>query len=136
MEERISAAIGGVQENGLELMSVKDRYDSHLGWLDQPGILCLRFEDLRLKQEESYNQILDYLHGKGFQPAVSRQEAVAAIGEAVRPKKSGTFRAGRVGDWRKHFTQMNVDFFKQTTGDLLIKLGYERDHDWSLDQQD
>jgi hypothetical protein len=133
MEERINAAIGGVNENGLELISVKARYDSHVGWLEQTNVLCLRFEDLRINQTHSFNQILDYLENKGFQPEVNRQQAVDALGEAVQPKKSGTFRSGKVGDWRKYFTQENIDFFKQSTGDLLLKLGYEQDNSWSLD---
>lgn len=133
MEERINAAIGGVKQNNLELISVKARYDTHLGWLDQPEVLCLRFEDLRLNQAHSFNLILDYLEGKGFQPKVERQHAIDALGKAVQPKKSGTFRSGKVGGWRAYFTHENVDFFKQSTGDLLQQLGYERDDTWSLD---
>ncbi|MCJ7537651.1 MAG: sulfotransferase domain-containing protein, partial [Anaerolineales bacterium] len=93
----------------------------------------LRFEDLRLNQAHSFNLILDYLEGKGFQPKVERQHAIDALGKAVQPKKSGTFRSGKVGGWRAYFTHENVDFFKQSTGDLLQQLGYERDDTWSLD---
>lgn len=134
MEERINAAIGGVNEDGLELIGVKERYETHLGWLDQSGILCLRFEQLRGNQEQSFNSILDYLESRGLQPEVDREEARAALREAVQPKKSGTFRSGKVGDWRQYFTQNNVDFFKKSTGDLLVKLGYEEDDTWSLNQ--
>lgn len=133
MEERINAAIEGVSEDGLELMGVKARYESHLGWLEQPGILCMRFEDLRENPTVSYDLILDYLESRGYQPSVSRKRAVATLAEAVQPKKSGTFRSGKVGDWRKHFTQKNVDLFKDTTGDLLIRLGYEQNNSWSLE---
>jgi hypothetical protein len=134
MEERINAAIGGVNEDGLELIGVKARYESHLGWLDQSGILCLRFEQLRGNQEQAFNSILDYLESQGFQLEVDRQEARSTLGEAVQPRKSGTFRSGKVGDWRQYFTQQNVDFFKKSTGDLLVKLGYEEDDTWSLDR--
>ena len=131
MEERINTAISGVNENGLELIGVKERYESHLGWLDQPEILCLRFEELRGNQEHAFSLILDYLEGQGFQLGVTRREATQALNEAVQPKKSGTFRSGKVGEWRQHFTQKNVDFFKQSTGDLLVKLGYEDDDSWT-----
>ncbi len=134
MEERINAAIGGVNEDGLELIGVKARYESHLGWLDQSGIICLRFEQLRGNQEQAFNSILDYLESQGFQLEVDRQEARSTLGEAVQPRKSGTFRSGKVGDWRQYFTQQNVDFFKKSTGDLLVKLGYEEDDTWSLDR--
>jgi hypothetical protein len=79
---------------------------------------------------------LDYLERHGFQLEVDRREATAVLGAAVQPKKSGTFRSGKVGDWRQHFTQTNVDFFKQSTGELLVKLGYEDDDTWTLDQVD
>jgi hypothetical protein len=136
MEERINTAIGGINENGLELIGVKERYESHLGWLDQPEILCLRFEELRGNQEHAFSLILDYLEGQGFQPGVTRNVAMQAINESVQPKKSGTFRSGKVGEWRQHFTQKNVDFFKQSTGDLLVKLGYEDNDTWTMDQVD
>lgn len=136
MEDRINAAIGGVSENGLELIGVKERYETHIGWLDQPGVLCLRFEELRGNQEHAFNTLLDYLERHGFQLEVDRREATAVLGAAVQPKKSGTFRSGKVGDWRQHFTQTNVDFFKQSTGELLVKLGYEDDDTWTLDQVD
>ena len=78
MEERINTAIGGINENGLELIGVKERYESHLGWLDQPEILCLRFEELRGNQEHAFSLILDYLEGQGFQPGVTRNVAMQA----------------------------------------------------------
>ncbi len=130
MEERINAAIGGVTEEGFELKSVRARYEGYLEWREQSDILCLRFEDLRLDQDESFNQILDYLERKGFQPEIDRQNSVRILASAIQPKKSGTFRKGVPGSWKEHFTQKNIDFFKQSTGDLLINLGYEVDNDW------
>ncbi len=135
MEERINAAIGGVTESGFELKSVRARYDAYLGWLAQPGILCLRFEELRLNRENAFTQILDYLGGKGFQLEIEPREAIEFLENAINPQKSGTFRKGKPGSWREHFTHKNVDFFKQSTGDLLIELGYEEDQDWSLVQE-
>ena len=46
MEERLNAAIQGVDEPGAELSPIRQKYDGYLGWLDQPEVLCLRFEDL------------------------------------------------------------------------------------------
>jgi len=39
-------------------------------------------------------------------------------------------RKGVVGDWRNHFTDEQKERFKRIAGDLLIELGYERDHGW------
>jgi hypothetical protein len=132
MEERINAAIGGVSENGFELIGVQARYDAYKDWLAQPKILCIRFEDLRLDQESTFNRILDYLEEYGFRSKFSRSEAIKILGDSLSPHKSGTFRKGKPGGWREHFTQNNVDFFKQSTGDLLVELGYEEDNNWSL----
>ncbi len=134
MEQRINAAIGGVTENGFELKSVWARYDAYKGWLSQPEVLCIRFEDLRLDQDGAFNGILDYLEENGFQSKTTRQRAIDILGDAIAPQKSGTFRKGKPGGWREHFTQMNVDFFKQSTGDLLVELGYEQNDDWSIDR--
>jgi hypothetical protein len=130
MEERINAAIGGVTEVGFELKSVRARYEAYMDWRAQSDILSLRFEDLRLEQETSFGKILDYLERKGYQPEIDRHQAVKILGSAVQPKRSGTFRKGEPGGWREHFTQNNIDFFKESTGDLLIDLGYELDSDW------
>lgn len=42
------------------------------------------------------------------------------------------FRKGTPGDWRNHFTPAVVDYFKARTGQLLVRLGYEADGNWSL----
>ena len=130
MEERINAAILGVEEPGAELSSIRHKYDDYLGWLVQPGILALRFEDLILEQPQALGRILDFLQRRGFQSTVERSRAVELLAQAIAPKKSGTFRKGKPGSWREHFTEANKTLFKETTGDLLVRLGYEQDDAW------
>jgi hypothetical protein len=130
MEERISAAIQGVEEPGAELTPVRQRYAGYMGWRAHPEVLSLRFEDLILEREAALGRILDYLEGRGFSPRVSRSQAVAALAGAVAPRRSGTFRKGSPGNWREHFTEANKAEFKQAAGDLLVDLGYERDDRW------
>lgn len=130
MEERLNAAIQGVTEPGSELSGVRSRYAAYLGWLEQPHVLCLRFEDLILDRETALSRLLDYLDGRGFRSRVARGQAVEVLKNAIAPKKSGTFRKGQPGNWREHFTPANVALFKEYTGDLLLRLGYERDQDW------
>jgi hypothetical protein len=130
MEERIDAAIQGVQEPGSELSSIRAKYQAYLGWLDQPDMLCLRFEELILERQAALGRILDYLQGRGFTPKIGRDEAIDALTDAITPRKSGTFRKSQPGNWQEHFTQANKAHFKATAGDLLIQLGYERDNNW------
>lgn len=130
MEERINAAIRGVAEPGYELAGVQQRYQSYIGWLEKPEVLCLRFEDLILDIDSSLERVLDYLEAKGAWIAHTHSDAIVLIRKNIAPKKSGTFRKGVPGDWREHFTDENKSVFKQIAGDLLIKLGYEPDDQW------
>ena len=130
MEERINAAIQGVQEPGSELSSIRNKYAAYLNWLDQPEVLCLRFEDLILARDTALGRLLDYLEQCGFKPGVPREQALQVLDQAVMPRKSGTFRKGKPGNWREHFTQANKTHFKELTGDLLIRLGYEENNLW------
>jgi hypothetical protein len=130
MEERINAAIQGVDEEGTELSDIRTKYLAYMGWLEQPEVLCLRFEDLILERVAALGRLLEYLEVRGFTPQVHRAQAIAVLEEAIKPKKSGTFRKGQPGNWREHFTPANKDLFKEQTGDLLLRLGYEQDDTW------
>jgi hypothetical protein len=66
MEERINAAIQGVEENGVELSSVREKYSNYLGWLDISGVLCMRFEALIRDQDQVLGSLLDFLEGRDF----------------------------------------------------------------------
>jgi hypothetical protein len=63
-------------------------------------------------------------------PHVPRGQAVEILTDAIAPRKSGTFRKGKPGNWQEHFTEANKALFKETAGDLLVRLGYEKDNDW------
>jgi len=130
MEERIAAAIQGVKEPGSELTDIRRRYEGYLGWLEQPRVLNLRFEDLILNQQATFTCILDYIESRGGRLRLDRQQALEALVAAVAPRKSGTFRKGQPGGWREHFTPANKALFKERAGDLLIRLGYESSYDW------
>jgi hypothetical protein len=130
MEERIQAAIRGVDEPGSELSPIRTKYEGYLGWLEQPEVLCLRFEDLILDRQAALGKLLDYLVQRGFTPTLPRPQELAILQQAIAPQKSGTFRKGQPGNWREHFSQANKAFFKENAGDLLVRLGYEQSNDW------
>jgi hypothetical protein len=130
MEQRINAAIRGVDQPGAELSGIRSKFEAYLGWLEVPQVLSLRFEELILDRQGALRQILEYLATRGFQPEIATEAAVAALARAIQPKKSGTFRKGQPGNWREHFTPGNVAVFKEYTGDLLPRLGYEHDQNW------
>jgi sulfotransferase 6B1 len=130
MEERINAAIEGVQEPGSELSPIYEKYQSYLGWLDIPDVLSLRFEDIILDQHATIDNILDYLIIRGLDLSGKRQNAIDILQKSIAPKRSGTFRKGKPGNWREHFTDKNKILFKEQTDDLLLRLGYEYNSDW------
>ncbi|MDJ0660402.1 MAG: sulfotransferase domain-containing protein [Crocosphaera sp.] len=40
------------------------------------------------------------------------------------------YRKGVAGDWKNHFNEDHINFFKDKYGQLLINLGYEKDENW------
>ncbi|GAB4523841.1 MAG: hypothetical protein Fur0018_06910 [Anaerolineales bacterium] len=130
VEARINVAIRGLDDPDLPYSGVRQRFEKYLGWLEQPGVLCLRFEDLQTNREAAFNRILDYLEGRGWRNQPAREESLRALHAAIQPRKSGTYRKGKPGGWREHFTEANKAIFKEEAGDLLIRLGYEKDTNW------
>lgn len=130
MEERINAAVRGVDEEGSELSSVKEKYDNYLGWLQVPEAFSLRFEDLILERDTALSRLLEYLKMRGFEPQTSSVQAVEHLKRSIAPSRSGTFRRGKPGNWREYFTQENIGLFKEVTGDLVVRLGYEENNAW------
>ena len=39
-------------------------------------------------------------------------------------------RKGQIGNWKEFFSEKHKEIFKEIGGDLLIKLGYEKDFNW------
>jgi hypothetical protein len=61
---------------------------------------------------------------------VSREELVKIVEQNIVPEKSPTFRSGKTGEWQKHYNEEHKALFKAAAGDILIKLGYEKDYNW------
>jgi sulfotransferase 6B1 len=130
MEERINAAIQGVDEEGAELSNVKEKYERYLGWLEIPEVLCIRFEDLILDRDNALAQLLNYLEKRGFSPKKTVEQSILTLKAAIAPARSGTFRRGKPGNWQEYFTPANKALFKEVASILLIQLGYEKDNGW------
>lgn len=127
MEQKINDTIRGVP--GL-IENVTAAYESYLGWFDVPSVLKIRFEDLVNDKRQTIDKLLDHLTRHEVELAVERNEAIERLVEEMAPKHSPTFRAGKSGGWRKHFTEANKEIFKEVAGDLLIQLGYESSYEW------
>ncbi len=125
-----------INPTALRCRTIKDFYYSYLGWTTYSRTLTVRFEDLvgskgggnDEKQKETLKAIAQHI---GVKLENEKLEYIAnnlfGISDGCRPK---TFRSGQIGSWKNHFTPEHKRLFKQTTGNLLIKLGYEKDDNW------
>ena len=128
--ERLKAAITGIDRDGLYMVSVKQRYEGVFQWLEQKHVLCLRFEDLIDNRQGTLDAMLHEVERTGYRIPTPREKALSILVEAIQPRKSHTFRSGKTGGWREHFTVNHKTLFKDVAGDLLIRLGYEKNNDW------
>lgn len=129
-EERLRTSIEGLPESGFAFPDIRARFEPFFGWLDQPEILALQYEELILDQEHGLERILDHAVLRGFPLQVERHVALQNLANSVNPKRSPTFRRGRVGGWREQFNADHRRLFKAVAGDLLLRLGYETNNDW------
>jgi sulfotransferase 6B1 len=128
--ERLKVAITGIDRDGLYMVSVKQRYASVFEWQEQPHVMCIRFEDLIQNRNATLEAMLDEVESTGYRIPTPRTRALSILVEAIQPRKSHTFRTGKTGGWREHFTVEHKNLFKDVAGDLLVRLGYEENNDW------
>lgn len=128
--ERLKVAITGIDRDGLKMVSVKQRYEGVFQWLEQKNVMCIRFEDLINNRDTTLNLMLDEVEKTGYKIPTPREKALSVLVEAIQPGKSHTFRSGKTGGWKQHFTDEHKSLFKDVAGDLLVRLGYEENNGW------
>src|SRR5215204_1999399 len=96
----------------------------------------VRYEGLLQSPEEELARLLAFLGAATDDEVVKRCVDAASFEKLSKGRKRGEedpssfFRKGVAGDWRNTFTEEDRRVFKEVAGDLLIKLGYEKDRDW------
>ena len=128
--ERLKVAITGIDRDGLYMVSVSHRYATVFEWLQQEHVMCIRFEDLINNRDATLDAMLDEVESTGYRIPTPREKALKILVDAIQPRKSHTFRSGKAGGWRDHFTDEHRALFKDVAGDLLVRLGYEENNDW------
>ncbi len=129
-DERLRTSILGLPNSPIPFPNVRARFEPYLGWLDHPEVLVLRYEDLIAMQDESVARVFDHAVQRGFPPQVKREIAVKRLSANIDPQRSPTFRSGKIGGWKSRFNPEHKQLFKEVSGDLLLRLGYEQDHGW------
>jgi microcompartment protein CcmL/EutN len=108
---------------------------------DGPAILGeryteVRYEDLLQRPEKEVRRLLGFL-GADTSEEMIKECAEAADFERLSQRKQGhedstsvRFRKGIMGDWQNYFTERDKHVFKEEAGELLVRLGYEKDLSW------
>ena len=128
-DARLSTSILGRPEAQHPFPDIGQRFAPYLPWLEQEQVLALRFEDF-IAAAPAAGRVLDHATAHGFAYRGSRDAALATLLDAMHPERSPTFRSGTVGSWRQHFKPEHQALFKEVSGGLLEKLGYEKGSDW------
>lgn len=129
-DERLSASIRGRPELEIDFPNIRQRFEPFMGWLEQPNVLTLRYEDFLIGREAALGQVLDFAIQCRFPLKVEREVALKRLENSIDPHRSPTFRSGKSGGWKAQFTEAHKQLFKDISGDLLIRLGYETTNDW------
>ena len=128
-DARLKVSILGRPDAGIEFPNIADRFAPYLGWLDQPSVMTIHFEDLIHDRLGTLNHIIDHFLARVPLQA-PRQLILEALESSINPRRSPTFRSGKTGEWKKYFTEEHKKIFKDMAGDLLVRLGYENDKYW------
>jgi hypothetical protein len=106
-------------------------YRSYLPWFNEPHVLAIRFEDIVGSQGGGSDE------GQLFMVrAVAEHLGLSVSDEKIATLANElfggtvTFREGKIGSWKKHFSENHKKRFKEVAGQLLIDLGYESDLNW------
>jgi hypothetical protein len=127
---RLKVAITGIDQDGLHMVSVRQRYAGVFQWLEQKNVLSIRFEDLINNRDATLNAMLDEVERTGYPIPTPREQALSVLVESIQPSRSHTFRLGKTGSWREFFTEEHKKLFKDVAEDLVVRLGYEKNNNW------
>lgn len=135
MSEKISAAIKGLPQSNIGrnsyVPSILEIFDTKIDWLAVEDVCAIKYEEIvgsrgggcDKLQMNCLMRLCAYL-GVSFHESELVSMARNIYGGSL------TFNKGKVGSWRDVFTSEHRDLFKQVTGDLLIRTGYEVDDNW------
>ncbi len=129
-DERLMVSILGLPDADVEFPNIAERFELYTGWLDRPEVLNLHFEDFIHNRRKALGDVFDHVAKRIPNLPIEREKAIDLLEESINPENSPTFRSGKTGEWKKYFNDEHKRVFKEIAGDLLIKLGYEKDLNW------
>lgn len=89
------------------------------------------FEDLINNRDATLLSMLDEVEKTGYKIPTPREKALSVLVEPVASRRKVTpFDPAKPEAGAQHFTPEHKKLFKDVTGDLLVRLGYEKNNDW------
>jgi len=128
-DARLKISILGRPDAGVEFPNIAERFAPYVDWLNHSEVLRIHFEDLINDRVQTLTRIMDHFLAR-VPLRISRNLILDSLESTINPTKSPTFRSGKTGEWKKHFTDEHKKIFKDAAGDLLIRLGYEKNGNW------
>jgi hypothetical protein len=101
-----------------------------------PNYTEVRYEDLLERPNEEVGRLARFLGADTSEKAVQQAVDSASFERLSKGRERGQedtssfYRKGVAGDWNNYFTERDKEIYKEEAGELLIRLGYERDLDW------
>lgn len=128
-KERLMCAIRGIPPAAVPYRypDVRERLAPYLPWLRCSEVCAVRFEDIMTpRRGMALERVAGFIRGRsGLEMEVD--QLIEAMDRNIGPRRSRTFRAGRVGDWRTAFDESHRRAFQELGGGLLSELGYDMD---------
>ena len=96
----------------------------------------VRYEDLLVRPNEEVERLLDFLGVDTDERLVEHCVSSASFERLSRGRQRGQedpssfYRKGVAGDWKYLFDEHDKQIYKEEAGELLIKLGYEKNDGW------
>jgi hypothetical protein len=140
-EKLVEAGVGIFPDGMLENLAVDWKHRTSKAMQDGRALLGeryaeVRYEDLLERSEEEVRRLLEFLGADASEETVrrcvdsARFESLSQGRERGEEDSSSFFRKGIAGDWRTVFTEEDRRIFKEAAGEMLVELGYEKDHGW------
>lgn len=104
---------------------------------DNSNIIITKYEDLLKDTKKELTRLIDLTQGEGLSDTEKISRIVRKYSFESQSKRkrgdentSNFLRKGVSGDWESKFSKESADIFDQYAGEMLIKLGYEDNHEW------
>ncbi|WP_261129928.1 sulfotransferase domain-containing protein [Bacillus sp. Marseille-Q3570] len=131
VRSRCLLLINGFNNSYAHRSNIKQFYERFLGWMSEENIHLVSYESLVHSAESQRNELKKVLRFLDIEKRPMKLDEIARKMQAnVDPAKSPTFRKGQAGNWQQVFDEEMKAQFKAVAGDLLIRLGYEKNYDW------